>query len=84
MASAFLELSQYANKASAKSYMAIAETMLRSLSSSPYKAPAGANGGFIVQHGVGNMPAKTEIDVPLTYGDYYYVEALKRYRDLAR
>ena len=24
----------------------------------------------------------TEIDVPLTYGDYYFVEAMKRYRNL--
>jgi hypothetical protein len=84
MASAFLELSQYADKGAAKNYMAIAENMMRSLSSAPYKAPAGSNGGFIIQHGVGNMPAKTEIDVPLTYGDYYYVEALNRYKNLAK
>jgi hypothetical protein len=29
------------------------------------------------------MPAKTEIDVPLTYGDYYFIEALQRYKALA-
>lgn len=84
IASALLELSSYADKANARNYKSVAETMIRSLSSPPYKATAGSNGGFIIQHGVGNMPAKTEIDVPLTYGDYYYVEALKRYRNMAR
>lgn len=84
MTSAFLELSKYVKNPDSKSYMAIAETMIRSLSSPPHKAPAGTNGGFIIQHSVGNMPAKSEIDVPLTYGDYYYVEALLRYRDMGR
>jgi hypothetical protein len=27
--------------------------------------------------GVGNLPGKSEVDVPQTYADYYYLEALK-------
>jgi unsaturated chondroitin disaccharide hydrolase len=33
---------------------------------------------------VGHMPQGTEIDVPLTYADYYFIEAMKRYKELAK
>lgn len=78
MASALLELARYEKGEKAKEYLNAAEQMLRSLSGSSYKASPGTNGGFLLRHGVGNMPSKTEIDVPLSYGDYYYVEALQR------
>ena len=81
MASALLELSNYTDRKKSKKYMASAETILRSLSNDAYKAAAGTNGGFIIQHGVGHMPNKTEIDVPLTYADYYFVEAMIRYKN---
>ena len=79
MASALLELSKYVDQKKSKQYFKAAETMLRTLSNSTYQAAAGTNGGFIIQHGVGHFPAGTEVDVPLTYGDYYYVEAMIRY-----
>ncbi|WP_158829217.1 glycoside hydrolase family 88 protein [Mucilaginibacter lacusdianchii] len=78
-ASALLELCKYTNGAKGKTYFTLAETMLRSLSSDTYKAAIGTNGGFILKHSVGHLPAKSEVDVPLTYADYYYVEAIKRY-----
>lgn len=81
MASALLELSQYTKN---KTYFKAAETILRTLSSPQYKAAPGTNGGFILLHGVGHKPAGTEIDVPLTYGDYYFIEACKRYIELAK
>lgn len=84
MASAFIELSYYVDKKDAKLYLKTAETMLRSLSSPTYKAALGTNGGFLIQHGVGSLPGKTEIDVPLTYGDYYYIEAMERYKNLGK
>jgi hypothetical protein len=56
--------------------------MIENLSTPNYKAAPGTNGGFILQHGVGHMPNGTEIDVPLTYGDYYFVEACKRYKEM--
>lgn len=82
MASAFLELCRYTDKPSAQQYYKTAETMLKNLSQPPYLAAAATNGGFILQHSVGHMPNKTEIDVPLTYADYYYVEALNRYLNI--
>ncbi len=81
-ASALLELSRYVSNDTARQYQQAAETILRTLSSNEYKAGAGTNGGFILKHGVGHMPNHTEIDVPLTYGDYYFLEAMKRYKDL--
>ena len=82
IASALLELAQYNEGKTATGYLQAAETMLRSLSSPAYRAPIGQNGGFILMHSVGNLPGKSEVDVPLTYADYYYVEALVRYRSL--
>lgn len=83
MASALIELSGYTDKANAKKYMSVAETILRNLSSPQYKAAAGTNGGFILKHSVGNLPAHSEVDVPLTYADYYFLEAMKRYKAAA-
>lgn len=82
MASALLELSGYVNPTLKKSYIKTAETMLYSLSNQPYKAPYGTNGGFLIQHCVGHIPQNTEVDVPLTYADYYFLEAMKRYKAL--
>ena len=82
-ASALLELSGYADATNGKAYFKAAETMLQSLSTSTYKAAVGTNGGFIIQHCVGHLPAKSEVDVPLTYADYYFVEAMKRYKEMA-
>lgn len=51
-----------------------------SLSSSAYRAVLGTNGNFLLMHSVGSIPHNSEIDVPLNYADYYYLEALKRKR----
>lgn len=79
MASALIELSGYTNAVNAKQYMDVATTILRNLSTPQYKAIVGTNGGFILKHSVGSLPAYSEVDVPLTYADYYFLEAMKRY-----
>ena len=48
-----------------------------------YTAAPGENGRFLLKHSVTSMPANVEIDVPLNYADYFYLEALKRRRDHA-
>ena len=58
--------------------------MLWSLSNVPYKAAYGKNGGFLIKHCVGHIPQNTEVDVPLTYADYYFLEAMKRYQELKK
>ncbi|HEX5150718.1 MAG TPA: glycoside hydrolase family 88 protein [Parafilimonas sp.] len=81
MASAFIELSSYSDKEDAKKYINAATTILTNLSSEKYKAAAGTNGGFLLKHSVGHLPGKSEVDVPLTYADYYFLEAMKRYKE---
>lgn len=81
-ASALLELGGYYSGEKRDEYFDVAETILRNLSEEHYQAKAGENGGFILKHGVGHLPKDSEVDVPLTYADYYYIEALKRYKAL--
>lgn len=82
LASALIELSSYTDAKRSAGFMKVSETILRSLSGDTYKAAAGKNGGFLIQHCVGHKPAGTEIDTPLTYADYYFVEAMERYKNL--
>lgn len=77
-ASALLELSTYGGK-DAKTYYNSAIKMLESLSTPTYKAELGKNNHFILMHSTGHKPQKSEVDVPLVYADYYYLEALLRY-----
>ncbi len=82
IASAWLELSQYVDSKLAARLRDIVETQLRTLASPAYTAAPGENGDFILKHSVGFFPEGSEVDVPLTYADYYYVEALMRYKKL--
>jgi unsaturated chondroitin disaccharide hydrolase len=83
MASALLELCRYADKKDAITYFNTAQTIIKTLSSPEYKAAPGTNGGFILKHSVGHLPQKSEVDVPLTYADYYFVEAMARYKNFS-
>jgi hypothetical protein len=51
--------------------------MIESLSTIYISAP-GSNNGFILGHSTGSKPHNSEIDVPIIYADYYYLEALLR------
>lgn len=83
MSAALLELSGYSAE-NGKSYFKAGETMLETLASPEYTALLGANGGFILMHGAGYIPVMAEVDVPLPYADYYYIQALKRYKVLTQ
>ncbi|RMG64023.1 MAG: hypothetical protein D6722_17230, partial [Bacteroidetes bacterium] len=52
-----------------------ADRTLRSLSGEKYAAKVPP---FLLDHSVGSIPGDFEVDVPLIYADYYYVEALMR------
>lgn len=79
MASALIELYTYTKN---KTYLKVAKRQLKSLSSKEYLANENENGNFILKHGVGNLPGGSEIDVPLSYGDYYFIEAALRFLNL--
>ncbi|MEJ7693397.1 glycoside hydrolase family 88 protein [Daejeonella sp.] len=82
--SGLFELAGYVDKARKKQYTDIATKMLESLSSPAYRAKFGENNNFLLKHSTGHKPGKSEIDVPLVYADYYYLEALMRYAKLRK
>ena len=75
LASGLYELSVYSKNG--KMYKQRADKILESLTNN-YRSPIGENKGFILIHSVGHMPNKSEINVPIDYADYYYIEALLR------
>lgn len=81
MAAAFLELSTRVATETGRSFRDCARQQLLALASSGYFAKPGENGGFLLRHCVGNKPRNSEVDVPLNYADYYFLEALLRYRN---
>ena len=79
LASGLYELSMYSKNG--KIYKEKADKIVESLTNN-YRSPIGENKGFILLHCVGHKPAKSEIDAPIDYADYYYVEALLRSKKL--
>lgn len=79
LASALYEISTYSSKMDYKEW---ADKIMLSLNRPEYRAETGENGFFILKHAVGSLPHNSEVDVPLNYGDYYFLEALKRKIDL--
>ncbi len=84
LASTLVELSTYVEGEKSKEYLDTAEKMLRTLASDEYLAAEGELHGFLLKHCTGHKPGKSEVDVPLTYADYYFLEALLRYRSLGK
>ena len=77
VASAFYEVQAYVGAELGKQYIAYADKIVNSLIDH-YQAPVGSNQGFLLLHSTGNKPANSEIDVPINYADYFYMEALRR------
>ena len=82
VASALLELQQYVDTDKAQTYRDAAEQMLRDLSTDRYQS-RDKNCAFLL-HSTGHHPAGSEIDASIIYADYYYIEALLRYKNLTR
>lgn len=80
MASGLMELAGFAGAEKGGKYRAFAVKQLLSLCSGEYFAKSGENGDWLLMHGVGHKPAGREIDTPLDYGDYYFLEALLRFK----
>ncbi|RNL78065.1 glucuronyl hydrolase [Sinomicrobium pectinilyticum] len=79
IASGLYELSTYSKQG--EKYRKAADKIIYALSTQ-YTAPGGEAKGFILLHSVGSKPFGSEVDVPLIYADYYYLEALLRKKDL--
>ncbi|MNK18047.1 Unsaturated chondroitin disaccharide hydrolase [compost metagenome] len=83
VASALLELQKYSKKSS-DSFKDAAEEILISLAKKPYKSDLGGNNNFILTQSVSSKILNKEVNKPLIYADYYYLEALLRYHDLEK
>lgn len=80
IASALYELSTFGKP----EYKETADKIVASLSSPSYRALLGTNGNFLLMHSVGSIPHGHEIDVPLNYADYYFLEALLRKKGIEK
>ncbi|GAB3655578.1 glycoside hydrolase family 88 protein [Echinicola sediminis] len=83
IASALLELSHYTNLERGKDYWKVATKILKHLSSPEYRLDS-KEIPFLLNHSVGSLPHESEVDVPLVYADYYYVEALTRAKNFSQ
>ncbi len=77
MASALYELSRYVKGYKSRQYKDRADTIIRNLTGH-YRATPGKDCGFLLLHSTGTKPTDTEVDVPIVYADYYFLEALLR------
>lgn len=82
MASALYELSTYSPNGAF--YKAKADKMIENLSAAPYRPEPGSAHGFLLLSSVTSIPHGADIDVPLNYADYYYLEALVRKRNIEK
>jgi len=79
-ASGLLELSELVeDRKVSRNYYKMAGKIMDSLwknYAAPQDSPA------VLGHSVGNYPRGKEVDVPIIYGDYYFIEALLRMREI--
>ena len=81
MAAGLLELADYVGAEKGEMYRNFAVKQLLSLASPAYFSEGDEIGHFLLKHGVGAKPSGSEIDTPLNYGDYYFLEALMRVKN---
>ena len=80
IASALYELCNYSDQK--ETYIDVANKLLNSLSSENFLAPVGTNEGFLLKHSTGSKPNNSEVDVPIVYADYYFLESIIRKENL--
>jgi rhamnogalacturonyl hydrolase YesR len=83
MASAFFELGSF-DVEKGKQYLEAGNRIMNSLESEIYFNEIGTNAGFLLRHSTGSKPSDSEVDVPLIYADYYFLEALLRKKQVEK
>lgn len=81
IASSFVELYEYTND---RSYLNYATALIETLHSEEYTLSKNIPGPFLLDHSTGNHPKNDEIDEPIVYADYYYLETLLRLKNLKK
>ncbi len=77
--SALFELFTFTNETG---YLEFANKVLSHLNSEDYILGSTVEGPFILDHSTGNWPKNDEINEPIVYADYYFLEALLRKQQL--
>jgi len=75
MASAFYELYEFTDN---KTYLDYANKVLETLKQPEYLLDPSVEAPFILNRSTGNYNKNSEIDCPIVYADYYFLEALVR------
>ena len=82
IASALYELSLY-DPEKGERYRSNADKIIENLTKH-YRATLKKDNGFLLLHSTGTKPTNTEVDVPIVYADYYFIEALMRKNKLEK
>ena len=82
IASALYELSLY-DREKGERYRSNADKIIENLTKH-YRATLKKDNGFLLLHSTGTKPTNTEVDVPIVYADYYFIEALMRKNKLEK
>ena len=82
IASALYELSTYVPEQK-DLYKQEADRIIENLTAN-YRAQQNGDNGFLLLHSTGSKPHDSEIDVPIVYADYYFLEALLRKNKLEK
>jgi hypothetical protein len=77
-ASALLELRHYVDNDLASNFKNYSEEIIKSLLSPQYLANSSEDNYFLLKHSIGSIPHKGDVDKPVNYADYYFLEALLR------
>jgi len=80
IASALFELAGYSSNYTI--YSNVAGKLLETLASPEFLANVGENGGFLLKHSTGHLPNNSEIDVPIVYADYYFLESIIKAKNM--
>lgn len=82
IAAALFELTAFSDNGN--EYINVANNLLATLSSPKFLAPVGENKGFLLLHSTGHFPHNSEIDIPIVYADYYFLESILKKQNMAR
>jgi len=74
ISAALFELSGFSDNGD--KYLTVASKLLETLSKTEFLSPVGENKGFLLYHSTGHLPNNSEIDVPIVYADYYFLESI--------
>ncbi len=79
VASALIELYDYTKD---ETYLNYSKKFLKNVHTATYILPENIQAPFILDHSSGDWSKRAEMDEPIVYGDYYFLEALLRIKSI--